>query len=489
MGQDDSLDAARALRRSVLGDAYVDAPDGRPQPDDGRVPGLPHLYGVGGLGPRGRAEHPRPESVGARDDGGPRTDGGVQAPRRRESTCRRDARRARRVAVPDRRVLRSARRPVGEAGAPGGAGRAGRADDRSSGLASSAWATWAASWPPTWSTRVSRSSATTLAGSEPTRPAPRSSPRSKSSPAGATSSCAACPTARRPSRWRATIARTDGPASRIRRRHVDDRSGGRPRHRRHPLGGRNRLRRRARVRWRRRCSGPHALGHVRRASRRVRGDRAGARRPERPAASRRRRCRAWRRHSSWRTTSSRRWRWPRPARRWPSARSVGLDMELMLEVLNASSGQSQATTDKFPNHVLTGRYAAGFANTLMAKDLRLYLEAAGAQRGTTGDDRRRHRLGLGALRRGGAGRRLHPDLPVPRRHLTLRGTAAVRRMAGRDARPPCRGRSVQCRPGVVPSRRQRSAPLAVERALSPAPEEGLRSAGAAGSLTLSATAC
>jgi 3-hydroxyisobutyrate dehydrogenase len=58
--------------------------------------------------------------------------------------------------------------------------------------------------------------------------------------------------------------------------------------------------------------------------------------------------------------------------------SVGLDMEVVLDVLNASSGQSQASTDKFPNHVLTGRYSAGFANTLMAKDLRLYLEAAGA---------------------------------------------------------------------------------------------------------------
>lgn len=59
--------------------------------------------------------------------------------------------------------------------------------------------------------------------------------------------------------------------------------------------------------------------------------------------------------------------------------SMGLEMEVVLEVLNASSGQSQATTDKFPNHVLTGRYSAGFANTLMAKDLRLYLEAAEAR--------------------------------------------------------------------------------------------------------------
>jgi 3-hydroxyisobutyrate dehydrogenase-like beta-hydroxyacid dehydrogenase len=59
--------------------------------------------------------------------------------------------------------------------------------------------------------------------------------------------------------------------------------------------------------------------------------------------------------------------------------SVGLDMATMLEVLNAASGQSAATTDKFPNHVLTGRYAAGFTNSLMAKDLGLYLtEVEGA---------------------------------------------------------------------------------------------------------------
>jgi 3-hydroxyisobutyrate dehydrogenase len=59
--------------------------------------------------------------------------------------------------------------------------------------------------------------------------------------------------------------------------------------------------------------------------------------------------------------------------------SVGLDLQTMLEVLNASSGQSSATSDKFPTHVLTGRYAAGFANSLMVKDLRLYLEAVEAQ--------------------------------------------------------------------------------------------------------------
>jgi 3-hydroxyisobutyrate dehydrogenase-like beta-hydroxyacid dehydrogenase len=55
--------------------------------------------------------------------------------------------------------------------------------------------------------------------------------------------------------------------------------------------------------------------------------------------------------------------------------SAGLDMAVMLEVLNEASGRSAATSDKFPNHVLTGRYASGFTNTLMAKDVDLYLRA------------------------------------------------------------------------------------------------------------------
>jgi len=56
--------------------------------------------------------------------------------------------------------------------------------------------------------------------------------------------------------------------------------------------------------------------------------------------------------------------------------SAGLDMATMLEVLNASSGRSAATEDKFPKEVLTERFAAGFHNTLMAKDLKLYRESA-----------------------------------------------------------------------------------------------------------------
>ncbi|MET9992770.1 NAD(P)-dependent oxidoreductase [Streptomyces mutabilis] len=54
-------------------------------------------------------------------------------------------------------------------------------------------------------------------------------------------------------------------------------------------------------------------------------------------------------------------------------RAAGLDMAVMLEVLNASSGRSGATADKFPDEVLTGRYASGFSNTLMSKDMSLYL--------------------------------------------------------------------------------------------------------------------
>lgn len=53
--------------------------------------------------------------------------------------------------------------------------------------------------------------------------------------------------------------------------------------------------------------------------------------------------------------------------------SAGLDMGTMLDVLNESSGRNGATAEKFPDHVLTERYAAGFANSLMAKDVRLYL--------------------------------------------------------------------------------------------------------------------
>jgi 3-hydroxyisobutyrate dehydrogenase-like beta-hydroxyacid dehydrogenase len=58
--------------------------------------------------------------------------------------------------------------------------------------------------------------------------------------------------------------------------------------------------------------------------------------------------------------------------------AAGLDMAVALEVINSSSGQSNATSDKFVKQVLPGSYAAGFTNSLMAKDVRLYAEAAAA---------------------------------------------------------------------------------------------------------------
>jgi len=58
--------------------------------------------------------------------------------------------------------------------------------------------------------------------------------------------------------------------------------------------------------------------------------------------------------------------------------AAGLDMAVALEVINTSSGQSNASADKFVKQVLPGTYAAGFANSLMAKDVRLYCEAVAA---------------------------------------------------------------------------------------------------------------
>jgi 3-hydroxyisobutyrate dehydrogenase-like beta-hydroxyacid dehydrogenase len=58
--------------------------------------------------------------------------------------------------------------------------------------------------------------------------------------------------------------------------------------------------------------------------------------------------------------------------------AAGLDMAVALEVINMSSGQSNASSDKFVKQVLPGSYAAGFANSLMAKDVRLYSAAVAA---------------------------------------------------------------------------------------------------------------
>ncbi|HEX8713994.1 MAG TPA: NAD(P)-dependent oxidoreductase [Solirubrobacteraceae bacterium] len=60
--------------------------------------------------------------------------------------------------------------------------------------------------------------------------------------------------------------------------------------------------------------------------------------------------------------------------------SAGLDPQTLLEIFNSSSGQNTATRDKFPTHVLTRRFEAGFRLELMAKDVELCLAEARSRR-------------------------------------------------------------------------------------------------------------
>jgi 2-hydroxy-3-oxopropionate reductase len=59
---------------------------------------------------------------------------------------------------------------------------------------------------------------------------------------------------------------------------------------------------------------------------------------------------------------------------------AGLSPATMLEVFNAGSGQNTATSQKFPVHVLTRRFASGFRLELMAKDVELCVAEARAAR-------------------------------------------------------------------------------------------------------------
>lgn len=56
----------------------------------------------------------------------------------------------------------------------------------------------------------------------------------------------------------------------------------------------------------------------------------------------------------------------------------GLELKTMLDVLNVSTGQNTATSDKFVNRVLPETYDAGFLARLLYKDIRLYREAVTA---------------------------------------------------------------------------------------------------------------
>jgi 3-hydroxyisobutyrate dehydrogenase len=54
----------------------------------------------------------------------------------------------------------------------------------------------------------------------------------------------------------------------------------------------------------------------------------------------------------------------------------GLDPQVMLDVLNTSTGRNHATEVKFARYVLSGAFDAGFALRLMVKDVRTALELA-----------------------------------------------------------------------------------------------------------------
>ncbi|MGV0816230.1 NAD(P)-dependent oxidoreductase [Mycolicibacterium boenickei] len=55
---------------------------------------------------------------------------------------------------------------------------------------------------------------------------------------------------------------------------------------------------------------------------------------------------------------------------------AGLDADVMIDVLNAGSGGTHASRDKFPRAVLPRTFDYGFATGLMAKDVGLYLAEA-----------------------------------------------------------------------------------------------------------------
>jgi 3-hydroxyisobutyrate dehydrogenase len=58
-------------------------------------------------------------------------------------------------------------------------------------------------------------------------------------------------------------------------------------------------------------------------------------------------------------------------------RAFGLDPDLMADVFNVSTGKNNATEVKLKQHVNNGKFAAGFAMGLMAKDLTLAKKLAG----------------------------------------------------------------------------------------------------------------
>ncbi len=128
------------------------------------------------------------------------------------------------------------------------------------------------------------------------------------------------------------------------------------------------------------------------------------------------------------------------------AARFGIDPAVMVEVLNASTGRSQASEVKYPKHVLTGSYDSGFAMDLMIKDLgiaRALAESQGVETPVMGAAHARAlQAQEGAGRRGSGPHRGGPVLRVDQRRV-----AAQPRCSGRPrARPRWRGDRVTDNP-------------------------------------------
>ncbi|MBL4727669.1 MAG: NAD-binding protein, partial [Rhizobiaceae bacterium] len=55
---------------------------------------------------------------------------------------------------------------------------------------------------------------------------------------------------------------------------------------------------------------------------------------------------------------------------------AGLDPDVMIDIINVSSGRNSAIQDKFPRAILTGTFDFGFATGLSYKDVRLCIDEA-----------------------------------------------------------------------------------------------------------------
>lgn len=59
-----------------------------------------------------------------------------------------------------------------------------------------------------------------------------------------------------------------------------------------------------------------------------------------------------------------------------AGQSFGVEPELLLQIVNGSSGKSGSTENKWPNFILPGNYNSGFALKLMLKDMKIAVDLA-----------------------------------------------------------------------------------------------------------------